>query len=164
MSDADAVNELVGHHYFQPHVTPVQLFNQATDPFLPNVRPHTFAVLEDLDERELTNHILVITRHQMKPNDIHQLNQLRNVKITPFFTYSGIDNKRIEPYPSQVAAESLKLMSAPRSTAYHDCQSRQAYMITTYGSMMKPTPSPSTTRLFDCASLTGLATYLLANL
>ena len=51
MTDAEAVAELVGHRYFQPHVTPVQVFNRATDPFLPNVRPHTFTVLEDLDER-----------------------------------------------------------------------------------------------------------------
>ena len=52
MSDAEAVEELVNHRYFQPHITPVQVFNRATDPFLPNVRPHTFAVLEDLDARE----------------------------------------------------------------------------------------------------------------
>jgi hypothetical protein len=118
MSDADAVNELVGHRYFVPHVTPVQLFNRATDPFLPNVRPHTFAVLEDLDERELTNHVLVITRHRMKPEDAERLNQLWHVKVTLLFTYSGIDDKRIEPYPSQVAAESLKLMSLPPRRKY----------------------------------------------
>src|ERR1700733_1028435 len=82
MSDADAVAELVGHRYFQPHVTPIQLFNRATDPFLPNVRPHTFAVLEDLDARGLTNHVLVITRHQMKAADIHVLNQLHHLKVT----------------------------------------------------------------------------------
>jgi DNA repair photolyase len=70
MTDAEAVEDLVSHRYFQPHVTPIQVFNRATDPFLPNVRPHTFAVLEDLDARELTNHVLVITRHQMKPDDI----------------------------------------------------------------------------------------------
>ncbi|MGH7745614.1 MAG: radical SAM protein, partial [Candidatus Dormibacteria bacterium] len=46
MSDAEAVEQLVGHRYFQAHVTPVQVFNRATDPFLPMVRPHTFAVLE----------------------------------------------------------------------------------------------------------------------
>lgn len=63
MSDADAVAQLVRHRrYFQPHVTPLQLFNRATNPFLPAVRPHTFAVLEDLDGRCLRNHILVITR------------------------------------------------------------------------------------------------------
>lgn len=55
MPDTEAVSELVGHRYFQPHVTPVQLFNRATDPFLPSVRPHTFAVLQDLDARGLTN-------------------------------------------------------------------------------------------------------------
>ncbi len=118
MSDAEAVNELVSHRYFQPHVTPVQVFNRATDPFLPKVRPHTFAVLEDLDERGLTNHVLVITRHHMKAQDAERLNQLRHIKVTLLFTYSGIDDKQIEPYPSEVAAESLTLMSSPVRRRY----------------------------------------------
>lgn len=118
MSDAQAVEELVSHHYFQPHVTPVQVFNRATDPFLTAVRPHTFAVLEDLDGRGLTNHVLVITRERMKPEDIHRLNALEHVKVTLLFTYSGIEDKRIEPYPSSVAAESLRLMGAPERRAY----------------------------------------------
>jgi DNA repair photolyase len=118
MSDANAVAELVGHRYFQPHLTPVQLFNRATDPFLPNVRPHTFAVLQDLDARALTNHVLVITRHQMKPADIHVLNELRSLKVTLLFTYSGIDDRRIEPHPSEISAESLRLMSQPASRRY----------------------------------------------
>jgi DNA repair photolyase len=118
MSDLEAVNALVNHRYFQPHVTPVQLFNRATEPFLPAVRPHTLAVLQELDSRKLTNHVLVITRHQMKPADIHALNELRYIKLTLLFTYSGIDNKQIEPYPSDVAAESLRLMSAPASRRY----------------------------------------------
>ena len=118
MSDAEAVEELVGHRYFTPHVTPIQLFNRATEPFLPKVRPHTFAVLEDLDGRGLTNHVLVITRHQLKPEDIDRLNRLRYLKVTLLFTYSGIYDKRIEPYPSQVAADSLKLMSAPIRRTY----------------------------------------------
>lgn len=118
MSDADAVNELVSHRYFQAHVTPVQVFNRATDPFLPQVRPHTFAVLEDLDERGLTNHVLVITRHRMTARDVERLNQVRHVKVTVLFTYSGIADKRIEPYPSHVAAESLKLMSRPSRRRY----------------------------------------------
>ncbi|MFD8964293.1 radical SAM protein [Streptomyces sp. NPDC059568] len=118
MTDAQAVEELVNHRYFQPHITPVQLFNRATDPFLPNVRPHTFTVLEDLDKHELRNHVLVITRHQMKADDINRLNRLRHVKVTLLFTYSGIENRDIEPYPSHVAAESLKLMSAPKKRRY----------------------------------------------
>ena len=118
MSDAQAVEELVTHRYFRPHTTPVQLFNRATDPFLPVVRPHTFTVLEDLDKRGLTNHVLVITRHQMKPSDIDRLNQLKHLKLTLLFTYSGIDNTDVEPYPSQAAATSLKLMSKPARRKY----------------------------------------------
>jgi DNA repair photolyase len=109
MSDGEAVEELVSHRYFQPHVTPVQVFNRATDPFLPAVKRHMFAVLEDLDSRGLTNHVLVITRHQVKAEELQRLNRIRNIRLTLLFTYSGIDDKRIEPYPSSVAAESLKL-------------------------------------------------------
>ena len=116
--DAEAVEQLVHHRYFQADVTPIQLFNRATDPFLPQVRPHTFAVLEDLDSRGLTNHVLVITRHQLKADDIARLNQLQNLKVTLLFTFSGIKDQRIEPYPSRVAAESLKLMSAPQFRKY----------------------------------------------
>jgi DNA repair photolyase len=118
MSDAEAAERLVSHRYIQPHITQLQLLNRATDPFLPPVRPHTLAVLADLDGRGLRNHVLVITRQQMKPGDIARLNQLVNLKVTLLFTYSGIDDKRIEPYPSQVAAGSLRLMSAPARRRY----------------------------------------------
>ncbi|MEV6241052.1 radical SAM protein [Lentzea sp. NPDC051838] len=118
MTDAQAVEELVNHRYFRPHRTPIQLFNRATEPFLPKVRPHTFAVLENLDERQLTNQVLVITRHQLNEHDIERLNQLRHLKVTLLFTYSGIDNRDIEPYPSHVAADSMKLMSAPSTRKY----------------------------------------------
>jgi hypothetical protein len=47
-----------------------------------------------------------------------RLNQLRHLKVTLLFTYSGIDDKRIEPYPSHVAAQSLKTMSAPADRRY----------------------------------------------
>ena len=61
MSDAQAVERLVGHRCFRPHATPVQVSDRATDPFPPAVKPHLFAVLEDLERRLLTNHVLVIT-------------------------------------------------------------------------------------------------------
>jgi len=117
-SDAEAVEQLVAHRYFQAHVTPLQIFNRATDPFLPSVRPHTLAVLGDLDGRGLRNHVLVITRHQMKLTDINAFSRLVNIKLTLLFTYSGIDDKRIEPYPSYVAAASLRLMSASSPRRY----------------------------------------------
>jgi len=34
MPDAEAAERLVSHRYFRPHVTPVQVLNRATDPFL----------------------------------------------------------------------------------------------------------------------------------
>ena len=107
MSDADAVQQLVGHRYFRPHHTPVQVFNRATDPFLPQVVPHTLAVLEDLDGRGLTNHVLIITRHKVTEEHCRRMNTLRNLKLTLLFTYSGIDDTRIEPFPSVVSAESM---------------------------------------------------------
>jgi len=118
MSDAEAVASLVGHPYFRAGLTPVQLFNRATEPFLPAVRPHTFAVLEDLDGRGLTNHVLIITRHQVNAEDCGRLNRLRHLKVTLLFTYSGIDEARIEPYPSTVAAASLKLATSVQPRRY----------------------------------------------
>jgi hypothetical protein len=56
MSDAEAAERLVSYRYFQPHITPLQLLNRMTDPFVPPVRPHTLAVLADLDGRGLRNH------------------------------------------------------------------------------------------------------------
>ncbi|MFE3444322.1 radical SAM protein [Nocardia sp. NPDC059180] len=107
MTDADAVQSLVDHPYFQPHITPIQVFNRATDPMLPRVKTHTFAVLDDLDARGLTNHVLVITRYRIDPEDCQRLNRLRNLKVTVLVTYSGIDDRRIEPVDSDIAARSL---------------------------------------------------------
>ena len=109
--DASAVRALVEHPYFQPDVTPIQVFNRATDPMLPRVKNHAFAVLADLDARGLRNHVLVITRYRMTAQDCQRLNELVNVKLTLLFTYSGIDDTRIEPYPSHVAEGSLRLAS-----------------------------------------------------
>ena len=95
MSDTDAVEQLVTHRYFQPDITPVQIFNRATDPFLPMVKRHTVEVLEDLDRRGLHNHVLVITGHQVKQEDPLRLDQIKNLKLTLLFTYSGIVADRV---------------------------------------------------------------------
>lgn len=109
MSDSDAVRTLVHHPYFQPHRTPIQIFNRATDPFLPRVKGHLFAVLDDLDSRGLTNHVLVITRYRIDSEDCERLNRLRNLKLTLLLTYSGIADRRIEPVDSDIAARSLQV-------------------------------------------------------
>jgi uncharacterized Fe-S cluster-containing radical SAM superfamily protein len=43
-SNEEAVNQLVNHRYFIPNVTPIQIFNRATDPLLKNVKKHTHEI------------------------------------------------------------------------------------------------------------------------
>jgi DNA repair photolyase len=116
-TDAQAVEQLVTHPYFQPHVTPIQLFNRATEPFLPRVKNHLFAVLENLASRGLTNHVLIITRYRLETEDCDRLNTIKHLKITLLFTYSGIDDERIEPFDSRHAETSLRL-AASRALNY----------------------------------------------
>lgn len=108
MSEEQAAEMLVGHRFFEPHVTPIQLLNRATDPMLPAVKPHTLAMLRLLDERGLTNHVLVISRWRVEPQDCAAFNSLRNVKLTLLVTHSGITDDRIEPVDSAIAATSMR--------------------------------------------------------
>ncbi|MEV7394778.1 radical SAM protein [Streptomyces sp. NPDC091215] len=110
MSDTDAVNALVAHPCFRPHKTPIQLFNRATDPMLPVVKPHLFAVLQQLDDQGLTNHVLVITRWRVCAEDCAVLNSFRNLRLTILVTHSGIDDPKIEPVNSAYAADSLRML------------------------------------------------------
>ncbi|MGA5375959.1 radical SAM protein [Streptomyces griseoincarnatus] len=110
MSDEDAVSMLVGHPYFRPHKTPIQVFNRATDPMLPVVKPHTFEVLRLLDEQGLTNHVLVITRWRVSADDCAVLNSFKHLRLTVLVTHSGIDHPDIEPVNSAYAADSLRLL------------------------------------------------------
>ncbi|WP_214406247.1 radical SAM protein [Pseudonocardia lacus] len=108
MSDEQAFELLVGHRFFQPGVTPVQLLNRATDPMLARVKPHTFAMLRLLDEAGLRNHVLLITRWRVDEQDCAELNALRNLRVTLLVTHSGIEDPRIEPVDSAIAATSLR--------------------------------------------------------
>ncbi|MGV9673895.1 radical SAM protein [Nocardia sp. NPDC003482] len=108
-TDREAARMLLEHHYFQPHVTPIQLLNRATDPMLPRVKPHLFAMLGMLDARGLRNHVLVITRWRIQSEDCTILNSFSNIRLTVLITHSGIDDERIEPVDSTIAATSLRV-------------------------------------------------------
>ncbi|MFE4540357.1 radical SAM protein [Streptomyces scopuliridis] len=110
MSDEEAVTRLIGHPYFRAHKTPIQLLNRATDPMLPIVKPHVFSVLRKLDEQGLTNHVLVITRWRVTPEDCAVLNSFTNLRLTVLVTHSNIDNPDIEPVDSRIAAQSLRTL------------------------------------------------------
>lgn len=113
-STDDAIDQLVNYHAFQPHVTPIQLFNKATDPFLPGVKPHLFQVLAALDGRGYTNHVLVITRFKVTEADMGELENLRHLRVTLLFTYSGITDPRVEP----IAKSEITVISI-RTAATH---------------------------------------------
>lgn len=108
MREDEAVERLVAHQNFEPHVTPVQLLNRATDPMLQAVKPRLFEMLRLLDERGLTNHVLVISRWHVRPEDCAVLNSFENIKLTLLITHSRIDDERIEPVDSTIAATSLR--------------------------------------------------------
>ena len=107
MNDEDAVDLLTRHWAFRPGITPIQLFNRATDPFLPGVKEHLFSTLEELDGRALTNPVLVITRWRIKAEDVKRLENLQHVKLTILITWSGIQDDRIEPIDSTISERSL---------------------------------------------------------
>lgn len=110
MSDEDAVQRLTGHPYFRAHKTPIQLLNRATDPMLPVVKPHVFSVLRQLDEQGLTNHVLIITRWRVAPEDCAVLNSFTNLRLTVLVTHSNIADPAIEPVDSNIAAQSLRTL------------------------------------------------------
>lgn len=116
-SDEEAVSILINHKFFQKDITPIQLFNRATDPMLPKVKKHTHNVLFLLDELGLKNNVILITRWKVTDDDCRRFNNLKNIKLTIFVTYSGIDNSEIEPVKSAVAAKSLKVLFK-NSTGY----------------------------------------------
>ncbi|MDO9346974.1 radical SAM protein [Pseudomonas sp. JDS08PS003] len=110
MSDEEAFERFVSHRFFQPHITPIQLFNRATDPMLSDVKSHTHNLLRLLDEAGLTNNVLVITRWRVTPEDCERFNALTNIKLTILVTYSGIEDPKVEPIKSSIAAKSLRTL------------------------------------------------------
>jgi DNA repair photolyase len=108
-SDETAVDALVNHRFFVSHKTPLQIFNRATDPFLPGVRPHTHRILQLLDAAALTNLVLIITRYKVTSEDMDLLESLSNLRITLLFTYSGLNGTEIEPLPRSVTLGSIEL-------------------------------------------------------
>jgi DNA repair photolyase len=115
MDDRTAVDTLVSHWAFRKHRTPIQIFNRATDPFLPGVKDHLFATLEELDRRTLTNPVLVITRWKIDPEDVRRLERLTHLKLTVLVTWSGIEDSRLEPVDSSIAEASLRTLRANAS-------------------------------------------------
>ncbi|MFN6935350.1 MAG: hypothetical protein ACK4NZ_09375 [Tsuneonella sp.] len=111
VDDEAAVADLTSHWAFQRDITPIQIFNRATDPFLPGVKQHLHRSLRLLDAMKLTNHVLVITRWKVSADDVRLLEELVHLRVTVLVTWSGIEDKRIEPIDSTIAEESLAVLA-----------------------------------------------------
>lgn len=111
LDDEAAVSKLTSHWAFRRDTTPIQIFNRATDPFLPGVKAHLFRTLCLLDAMKLRNHVLVITRWKVSPEDVRQLEALVNLRVTVLVTWSGIKDQRIEPVDSLIAEQSLAVLA-----------------------------------------------------
>jgi DNA repair photolyase len=112
VDDEVAVQELMNHWAFRRDLTPIQLLNRATDPFLPGVKDHLFRTLEILDGERLRNPVLVITRWEVTPDDVRRLDRLSHIRLTILVTWSGIADKRLEPVDSGIAEASLRTLGA----------------------------------------------------
>jgi DNA repair photolyase len=110
-SDEGAVDALLNHRFFVPHKTPLQIFNRATDPFLPGVRMHTHRVLQLLDAAGLTNLVLIITRYKVSFEDMDLLESLGGLRVTLLFTYSGLNDTEMEPLPRSITLGSIDLVA-----------------------------------------------------
>lgn len=108
MSDESAVEALLAHPYFIRDRTPLQIFNKATDGFVPTVKPHLFRTLKLLDQEELENDVLLITRYKVLKADCEFLNSLKHLRITLLVTFSGIEDASIEPISNEIPIQSLK--------------------------------------------------------
>lgn len=111
MDDATAVQALIDHWAFRADRTPIQIFNRATDPFLHKVKDHLHYTLRLLDERGLSNPVLIITRWRIDEADVAALEALSNLRVTVLVTWSGISDPRIEPVDSRVAEASLEVLA-----------------------------------------------------
>ena len=96
-SDEDAIRLLISDERFIPNEIPIQFLHKATDPFLPSVKKHTFRVIKKLDELNVKNVVMLITRFAITEEDLAFLNSLQSIQPCIFITYSGITDTNIEP-------------------------------------------------------------------
>ena len=106
-TDEEALTAITEHPHFVPGRTPIQIFNRATEPFLPSVRPHLFYILKALDDLMLENLVIVITRYIVTADDMIFLESLKHIRLAVFFTYSGGVNRQVEAIDPSITRKSI---------------------------------------------------------
>ena len=76
------------------------------------MKGHLHRTLELLDQHGLTNHVLVISRWRIEPEDVVRPERLQHLRLTVLLTRSGIGDRHIKPVDSDIAAASLATLAA----------------------------------------------------
>jgi DNA repair photolyase len=109
----EAVEALTKHPDFRPNETPLSINNSSTDPLLSAVRESTFKAIELLESKQLRNPFAIISKLELKTDDVALLESLRFVRPIMFVSLSLIP-KHIEPAPIGPRLRTLQRLSEAR--------------------------------------------------
>ncbi len=105
-----AVENLICHEDFVPHITPVSINISSTDALLPTVRKSTFRAIELFEKKKLTNPFGITTKLGFSVKEIEYLNSLKYVRPLVFVSLAMIP-KSIEPVSIKPRLRNLRLLS-----------------------------------------------------
>ncbi|MFE3629459.1 hypothetical protein [Streptomyces goshikiensis] len=91
-----AIERLLAHPWFTPHVTPLGLHMSTSEAFLPKLWSRTWGTLQLLDQLGLTNRVSCITKYALTDEQIDQLESLTHVDLDIQVCYAAMP-EAIEP-------------------------------------------------------------------
>ncbi|TCB91612.1 hypothetical protein E0H26_25330 [Micromonospora zingiberis] len=92
----EAVERLLAHPWFTPHVTPVGLHMSTSEAFIPQLWPRTLQALKRMDSLGLTNRVSCITKYGLSDQQIAELEAMRNVDLDINICYAAMPES-VEP-------------------------------------------------------------------
>lgn len=92
----EAVDRLLAHPWFTPHITPVGLHMSTSEAFIPQLWPRTRDALQRLDALGLTNRVSCITKYGLSDEQLEVLEALRNVDLDINVCYAAMPES-VEP-------------------------------------------------------------------
>ncbi|MEV6676294.1 hypothetical protein AB0N09_05410 [Streptomyces erythrochromogenes] len=92
----EAIERLLAHPWFTPHITPIGLHMSTSEAFLPALWSRTWGMLQRLDELGLTNRVSCITKYSLPEAKIEMLESLTHVDLDINVCYAAMP-EAIEP-------------------------------------------------------------------
>jgi pyruvate-formate lyase-activating enzyme len=89
VDEATVVDRLSRHPLFIPGATQIGLHSATTEPFLPQVRESTFALLDLLESSGWGNDVMIITKHFLREEDVDRLAAYRSFQVLLFLTHNA---------------------------------------------------------------------------